>query len=147
MASKPTGPDSVRGDLDLSPAEGPSGVNIQSWYVLSRERGWRPPTDVYETDDEIVVKVEIPGMSQEEFDISFQDRRLVIAGHRRDTCDKLGYHNMEIRYGAFRTEVRVGWPVDQGAISAEYEGGFLYVSLPKDVERHQIAIRVLDGHE
>lgn len=95
-------------------------------------RIWRPPTDVYETADGYVVKVEVPGMRDDgEFMISFSDRRLTIAGKRRDPADKIGYHNMEIRYGEFLTEVWVDWALDETAIEATYEDGFLYVRLPR----------------
>jgi len=147
MASGATEMSDARWDLDFRPKATPSSASIRSWYVVSQRRAWRPPTDVYETDRTIVVKVEVAGMREDDFDISFRDRRLVIAGHRRDTGGKLGYHNMEIRYGEFRTEVRVGWAVDESSITASYEDGFLYISLSKNVERHQVAVRVLDPDE
>jgi HSP20 family protein len=115
-------------------------INPRDWYVSPQRRVWRPPTDVYETDGSVVVKVEVAGMSVEDFSISFADRRLVIGGRRRDPVGKLIYQNMEIRYGEFRTEVRVGWALDEAAIEAVYEGGFLYVYLPKEARRHRIPV-------
>lgn len=119
----------------------------REWYAFPQRRTWRPPTDVYETDDSIVVKVEVAGMQVEDFNISFVQRRLIIAGRRRDPVGKIIYQNMEIRYGEFRTEVRVGWALDQSAIEATYESGFLYVSLPKRAEEHRIAVQVVEGSE
>lgn len=112
------------------------------WYVVRQRRVWRPPTDVYETEDNIVVKVELAGMQVTEFDISFADRRLTIAGVRPDPEGKRIYQNMEIRYGAFRTEVLVGWALDQAAITANYDGGFLYVMLPKETQEHRVRVQV-----
>ncbi|MHB0859478.1 MAG: Hsp20/alpha crystallin family protein [Anaerolineae bacterium] len=139
-------PDACADDDDL-----PFGQSLlqpsrgESWHNLQRRRVWRPPTDVYETEEHIVVKVEVSGMCEEDFEISFADRRLVIAGHRRDMADKLGYQNMEIRYGDFRTEVRVGWSLDQAAIEATYDEGFLYVRLPKQVQEYHVQIQVGSG--
>ncbi len=110
----------------------PRGPETYDAYGGRPRRLWRPPTDVYETDDSLMVKVEIPGMRDDgDFVISFADRRLTIAGQRRDRADKIGYHNMEIRYGEFRTEVHVDWALDETAIEATYEDGFLYVRLPR----------------
>ena len=108
---------------------------------MRRRRIWRPPTDVYETDDEFVVKVEIAGMQQEDFQISFNDHTLTITGQRRDPVGKLVYQNMEISYGDFRTDVRIGWPLEQSEIEATYEQGFLFVKLPK-VRQRRVPVRV-----
>ncbi len=114
--------------------------STRDWLISPQRRIWRPPTDVYETDGRVVVKVEISGMQEDDFAISFADRRLVIAGRRPDPVGKLVYQNMEIRYGEFRTEVRVGWALDEAAIEATYEGGFLYVYLPKQALQHHIPV-------
>ena len=112
------------------------------WYLMRSRRIWRPPTDVYETDENIVVKVELAGMQVDDFAISFADRRLVVAGNRPDPEGKRIYQNMEIRYGPFCTEVRVGLALDQSAITATYEGGFLYVMLPKETKEHRVRVQV-----
>jgi HSP20 family molecular chaperone IbpA len=127
-------------DLLMSAGGQEPEINPRDWYVSAPRRIWRPPTDVYETDGHVVVKVEVAGMSVEDFSISFADRRLVIGGRRRDPVGKLIYQNMEIRYGEFRTEVRVGWALDEASIEAVYEGGFLYVYLPKEARRHRIPV-------
>mgnify|MGYP006312275111 CR=1 FL=1 len=110
------------------------------YYLVRMQRVWHPPTDVYETDDEIVVKVEIPGMREEDFDITVVDRQLVISGKRPDPGHKLSYHNMEIQYGEFRTQVRVQWQLDQDAVEATYDNGFLYVRLPK-ARHHRVQVK------
>ena len=112
------------------------------WSMSGRRRCWRPPTDVYETDDHIVVRVEVAGMQDDDFAIQLRGRRLSISGVRRDPGAKRGYQNMEIRYGPFCTEVRVGWALDQSAITATYEGGFLYVMLPKETKEHRVRVQV-----
>ena len=79
-------------------------------------------------------------MQEDDMDISFVDRRLIITGIRKDPAGKLIYQNMEISYGEFRTEVRMDWPVERSMIEATYRGGFLYVSLPK-LPKRRIPIR------
>lgn len=101
------------------------------WVVPHQGRIWRPPTDVYETDSSVVVRVEVAGMAEHDFSITYSDRNLAISGMRRDASAKLGYHQMEIPYGEFRTEVYVSEAIDVDSIEASYENGFLLVTLPK----------------
>jgi HSP20 family molecular chaperone IbpA len=103
----------------------------QRWVSARQRKVWRPPTDVYETDSYVVVKVEIAGMSKEDFDISLDSKRLIIGGIRRDPAAKLAYQQMEILYGRFETDVYLPWAIDEDKIEAVYQGGFLDVLLPK----------------
>ena len=130
----------LQGEQLASATNSAPGSSPRDWLSSSPRRVWRPPTDVYETDGRVVVKVEIAGMREDDFVISYADRRLVIAGCRRDPVGKLIYQNMEIRYGEFRTEVRIGWALDESAIEATYDGGFLFVFLPKQALRHRIPV-------
>jgi len=101
------------------------------WLSGRQRKVWRPPTDVYETDDCIVVKVEIAGMDESDFEISLDARRLIISGMRRDPAPKLGYQQMEILYGQFETGVQLPRAIDEEGIEATYHNGFLSISLPK----------------
>ena len=111
------------------------------WILPRQGQAWRPQTDVYETDDSIVVKVEVAGMAEDDFAITFSDRALIITGMRRDPAAKLGYHQMEIPYGEFRTDVYVSKAIDIDGIEASYENGFLLVTLPKESTRRVIISR------
>jgi HSP20 family protein len=92
---------------------------------------WRPLTDVYETDDAIIVRAEIAGMQEGDFHVELQGRLLIISGTRQDPSPKVAYHQMEIRYGEFRVEVYLHWAVDMENIQAHYHDGFLQVTLPR----------------
>jgi HSP20 family protein len=106
-------------------------VSGQRWVSARQHKIWHPPTDVYEIDDCVVVKVEIAGMAEQDFSISLDGKRLVISGVRRDPAAKLGYQQMEILYGHFETEVHVARAIDEDRIEATYQSGFLNVRLPK----------------
>lgn len=102
------------------------------WSQVWQSQVWCPPTDVYETDSAIVVKIEIAGLSPEDFTISLDPRVLTVRGVRRDPTSKLAYQQLEINYGQFQTEVRLPWPINESAeIEATYEQGFLTIVLPK----------------
>ena len=121
------------------------------WLPLRRIKTWRPPTDVYETDDRVVVKVEIAGMEEGDFTISLSDRSLTIAGVRHDPLAEtegrtLSYQQMEIRYGEFKTEVYVPGAIVEEEIEATYEDGFLRVVLPK-VKARKVPVAETRGTE
>lgn len=101
------------------------------WMSVRQRKTWRPPTDVYETDDYVVVKVEVAGMAKNDFIISFSNHVLTITGTRLDPASKLAYQQLEIPYGDFRTEVYLPWAIDHDDVEATYEDGFLKVVLPK----------------
>jgi HSP20 family protein len=94
---------------------------------------WHPPTDVYETDDSVVVTVEIAGLEAGEYQLTLTNRWLVVRGRRTAPTGKLVYRQMEIRHGEFRTQVHLPWPLHDGSdeIDATYADGFLRVVLRK----------------
>jgi HSP20 family protein len=99
------------------------------WRV--RSHGWSPPTDVYETADSYVARVEVAGMREEDFEVAFEKDHLIISGLRSDLAERRAYHQMEIQFGKFTTVVGVPIPVDVENARAEYKDGFLTVTLPK----------------
>jgi HSP20 family protein len=99
--------------------------------VQVRAGVWSPPTDVYETDNEYVVRVEVAGMQENGFDISVEDKFLTISGNRPDVPERRAYQQMEIRFGKFETIVGLPGPIDLEASRADYREGFLTVTLPK----------------
>jgi HSP20 family protein len=116
-----------------------TSIANRQWILSHHGQVWRPPTDVFETDANIVVKVEVAGMAEDDFTITFADHNLVVAGVRRDPSAKLGYHQMEIPYGEFRTEVYVSEAIDVDGIEASYRDGFLLVTLPR-ARAHRVTI-------
>lgn len=102
-----------------------------AWAVRQRSPLWRPPTDVYETETTFVVLVEVAGMRQSEFSVTADRQVLTIRGMRTDAAGPKAYHQMEIAYGEFVTEVQVPVPVDITQVEAAYSDGFLRVVLPK----------------
>ena len=106
------------------------------WLSAGRPQPWRPPTDVYETEGKVVVKVEVAGMSEQDFAISLSNRSLRISGTRHDPDLKQAYLQLEIPYGHFCTEVFLPYAVAYDEIEANYESGFLTVVLPRAEVRH-----------
>ncbi len=115
----------------------------QQYVVFRHAQSWSPPTDVMEKGDWLIVLVEIAGMRDAEFQVSISRQRLAIAGTRATRehhCS--AYHQLEIRYGEFLSEVNLPWPVDENGITAQYDDGYLRVELPraKPEKVHVIAV-------
>ena len=92
---------------------------------------WSPPTDVYETETDYVVRVEIAGIQETDLEVSFEHGILIISGVRPDIPGRRAYHQMEIHFGKFSTSVGVPGPIDLDKSVAEYKDGFLNVRMPK----------------
>lgn len=107
--------------------------------TVRQQRKWRPATDVYETEESVIVKVEVAGMSERDFCVSLSNRNLVISGLRRDLDCKQSCQQLEIPYGHFSTEVFLPYAVNREDIRATYENGFLTVVLPK-VKAHRVTV-------
>lgn len=97
---------------------------------------WRPPTDVYETPGELIVLLEVAGVSEENFSVTLFSDHLVVEGSREQPpeCSKpspQACHQLGIKYGQFRSEVLVPVQVDHDRVSAEYKNGLLKIILKK----------------
>jgi len=93
---------------------------------------WEPNTDLYTTEDGLVIKVELAGMRSENLEITVQGSRLRISGYRPDSC-RAAHSNfllMEITYGHFERVVEVPACYDLGRARAAYLNGFLRIDVP-----------------
>lgn len=108
---------------------------LSGWRLIRRSHAWRPPTDVLETDEAYAVVVEVAGMRGSDFTVTYNQRVLSIQGTRADTSPRKAYHQMEIAYGEFASEVRIPVPIETSGIEATYNDGFLQVILPKAQSR------------
>ncbi|MDY7019331.1 MAG: Hsp20/alpha crystallin family protein [Chloroflexota bacterium] len=96
-------------------------------------RTWQPAIDVYETDEEVVVLIELAGGNQDEIELLVQSNILIVKGERRDIKQgiKRTYSQMEILWGPFERDIALPANVDAERVIAFYEAGFLEVILPK----------------
>ena len=94
---------------------------------------WSPSCDIYETETEIVVKAEIPGVKKEDVKLSMQDNCLTLSGERKfeEETKKENYVRVERGYGSFTRSFTLPPSVDAKKISAEFKDGLLEVKLPK----------------
>lgn len=109
-----------------------------------RRRVWRPPVEVFETEDSLQVVAEIAGMQGQDIDIVVEGDILTIEGERPDPtqCEHRTYHVARIGYGPFAVDVHVPFAVDTDAAEASYTNGFLHIVLPRTRARTIIPTRV-----
>jgi len=106
------------------------GASDESAWVSG---AWTPPVDIYETDEALVMKAELPGFSRDDISIEMKENTLVIKGERKheDEVKEGNYHRMERSYGAFQRAFMLPMTVDQEKVKASYKDGILELRLPK----------------
>ena len=105
--------------------------------------GWSPALDLYQSNDNVVAVVELPGMRKEDIDLSLHDNTLTISGERKhETKNGENSERTERHVGTFRRSIALPTSVDAKKVSATYEDGILKVSLPKAEEAKPKQIQV-----
>jgi HSP20 family protein len=94
---------------------------------------WSPAVDIYETEGEIVVKAELPGVDRKDIQLHLENNVLTIRGERRfeKEAKEDNYHRIERSYGGFSRSFSIPTTVDEEKIHADYRDGVLKVVLPK----------------
>jgi HSP20 family protein len=114
------------------------------WWRLPEEMSWVPALDVFEKENKLVVKAEIPGMKEEDIDVSVVDNTLTIKGERNAETEVKDedYYRCERSYGSFFRSVPLPSAVDASKIEANYEDGVLEVTLPKTAAAKRKKVKV-----
>ena len=107
---------------------------------------WAPACDIYETDNEIVVKAELPEVKKEDVYVSIENKLLTIRGERKfpEEAKKENYHRVERSYGEFMRSFTLPSFVDANTVNAEFKDGVLRVILAKreEAKPKQIEVKV-----
>lgn len=110
---------------------------------------WVPAVDVYETENELVIKVDLPEIAEKDIDVRVESNMLTVRGERKfeQKVEEENYLRMERSYGTFSRSFSLPNSVDTQAIKAEYTDGVLSVTLPKRAESKpkQVKINVSNG--
>jgi HSP20 family protein len=96
-------------------------------------RPWSPSVDIYETENELVLKVDLPDVELKDIDVRVENQTLTIAGERKFEQPESGkgFHRIERNYGRFVRSFAVPNSFDTGNVGADYKNGVLTVTLPK----------------
>lgn len=124
---------------DLAPATGDNEALTAGSFV--------PPVDIYEDAQKVVLKLEVPGVRQEELDVKVENQTLTVKGERKFEAEQKeeNYHRIERRFGSFVRSFTLPQTVDTNTASAEYDAGVLTVTLAKKAEAKPKQVKVEVG--
>lgn len=107
-------------------------------------RPWSPAVDIFETENELVLKADVPQMALKDIDLQLENGTLTLRGERRFEQEQngRGYHRLERGYGSFVRAFTLPDTVDADKVKAEYKGGVLTVTLSKKEVAKPKTIRV-----
>ncbi len=110
----------------------------------SSEGVWSPPADIYETEDMLVIKVEIPGVRDDEVKVEVNKNILTLKGERKleKNLSEEHCHRMECSYGVFQRSFNLTGAIDENKIKASFSDGVLEIRAPKAKESRQKQIKV-----
>jgi HSP20 family protein len=111
-----------------------------------REGLWQPSVDIYETEDSIVIKAELPDVDQKDIEVRIEDNTLTLKGERKHEGEvkKENYHRIERYFGSFQRSFSLPTNIYQDNVSASCDKGVLTITLPKkeDTKPKQIKVEV-----
>ncbi len=111
--------------------EGPTGGNGGG------ARRWTPAMDLLETEDEFVLRADLPGLSESDVNIELEDNVLTVSGERKTEHEEKreGFYRMERAYGSFSRSLTLPKGIDPEAVNAAFDRGVLEVRVPKPEQR------------
>jgi HSP20 family protein len=115
-------------------------------FPQTATRRWIPAVDVAESDSHLVLRADLPGLSEDDINIELDDNVLTISGERKFAHEERqgGYYRVERSSGSFRRSMRLPEGVDAEAITANFDRGVLEVTVPKPEQPkpHKVQIKV-----
>jgi HSP20 family protein len=111
---------------------------------------WAPAVDIFETENELVLKADLPDINEKDLDVRVENNMLTVRGERKfeKKVEKESYLRVERAYGSFSRSFSLPNTVNTEAINAEYKNGVLTVELPKRAESKpkQVKVNVTNGN-
>ena len=109
-----------------------------------REGIWQPPVDIYEDEESVVIKAEVPDIDQKDIEVRIEDNTLTLRGERKQNREvkKENYHRVERYYGQFQRSFTLPHSIDQEKVKAVCDKGVLTITLPKRAETKPKQINV-----
>jgi HSP20 family protein len=110
-------------------------------------RRWIPAMDLVETDDSLVLRGDLPGMTEDDVDIEIKDNILTVSGERKSESEQSGegYHRVERAFGHFSRSLTLPQGVNAERVDAKFENGVLEVRIPKPAEAKPTRVQIGKG--
>lgn len=112
-----------------------------------KEGVWQPPVDIYEDENSVVIKAEVPDVDQKDIEVKIENNTLTLRGERKHSSEirKENYYRVERYFGQFQRSFSLPQSIDQDKVEASCDKGILTITLPKREESpkpKQISVRV-----
>ena len=120
--------------------------SVSPGFTLA-ERSWKPPMDMNETEEEVVILAEIPGVEKDDLSVEISTKAVRIQGNRyaKHCSPKSTYRLAEIQYGPFERILFLPAPIDPEVVSASYQNGLLEIRLAKLPSERTHRVPIQDG--
>ena len=107
-------------------------------------RRWMPAMDLVESADHFVLRADLPGMTEEDVNLEFEDGTLTVSGERKSEHEEEngGFHRVERSFGAFSRSLTLPQGVDADAVTASFDRGVLEIRIPKPEQRKPRKIEI-----
>lgn len=114
-------------------AEGGFGLHNMPFFSKTNGTNWAPAIELQETDTEIILKTEVPGVDIKDLDVQVSQEAVSIAGEHRDEqqTEEKGVFRSEFHYGHFQRVIPLHVPVQNDQVKAEFKQGILTLTMPK----------------
>lgn len=117
-----------------------------SGSLIEGKESWTPSVDIMEKDGKLILRAEVPGLTEKEIELKLEGNTLTLKGERKmENEDKKGtFHRIESYYGSFSRSFRLPDTVDADKINADYKNGVLTVTIPQkpEVQPREIPVSV-----
>jgi HSP20 family protein len=120
------------------------GFPGKGWEAPMSTTAWNPSVDIFENDNEVVVKAELPGMNAKDIEVKLENNVLMLKGERHfeKEAKEENYHRIEREYGTFSRSFSLPTAVNGDKVTADYKDGVLKIVLPKKEETKPRPIRI-----
>jgi HSP20 family protein len=110
-------------------------------------RRWIPAMDLVETEDHLVLRGDLPGMSEDDVNIEIKDGVLTVSGERKAESEEKreGYHRIERAFGSFSRSLNLPQGIDPEKVDAHFDNGVLEVRIPKPAEAKSTRVQIDKG--
>jgi HSP20 family protein len=110
-------------------------------------RRWIPAMDLVETDDHLILRGDLPGMTEDDIDIEIKDNVLTVSGERKSDHEEKGegFHRVERSFGSFSRSLTLPQGIDADQVEANFDKGVLEVRVPKPAEAKPTRVQIGKG--
>jgi len=114
-----------------------------------RELTWMPAIELEDTDENLILRAEIPGVEGKDLDVQVSRQGVSLAGEHRyeKSAEEQGYFRSEFRYGKFQRQIDLPVPVKHDQVQAEFKNGVLTLTMPKAEEARRRVVRIDMGSD